>query len=44
MPVPRPVLLDWERALYGAIMMGWGVSLPIPATLMTRYSAVQSPG
>jgi hypothetical protein len=27
LPVERVVLLDWESAIYGAIMMGWGVSL-----------------
>lgn len=27
LPVPRNVLLQWERALYGAIMMGWGITL-----------------
>ena len=27
LPVPRAVLLQWERALYGAIMMGWGITL-----------------
>jgi MFS family permease len=25
--IPSDVLLDWESALYGAIMLGWGVSL-----------------
>jgi hypothetical protein len=25
--IPRDVLLDWESALYGAIMLGWGVTL-----------------
>jgi hypothetical protein len=25
--IPRNVLLDWESALYGAIMLGWGVTL-----------------
>ena len=25
--VPRQVLLPWESALYGAIMVGWGVTL-----------------
>ncbi len=25
--IPRSVLLDWESALYGAIMLGWGVTL-----------------
>jgi len=27
LPVDRQVLLQWESALYGAIMMGWGVTL-----------------
>ena len=27
LPVQRDVLLRWERALYGAIMMGWGTTL-----------------
>ena len=27
LPVDRHVLLQWESALYGAIMMGWGVTL-----------------
>ena len=27
LPVPRGVLVDWESRLYGAIMMGWGVTL-----------------
>ena len=25
--IPHRVLLDWESALYGAIMLGWGVTL-----------------
>ncbi len=25
--IPREVLLPWESALYGAIMVGWGVTL-----------------
>jgi hypothetical protein len=25
--IPHHVLLDWESALYGAIMLGWGVTL-----------------
>lgn len=25
--IPHDVLLDWESALYGAIMLGWGVTL-----------------
>jgi hypothetical protein len=27
LPVDRAVVLDWTSALYGAIMMGWGVTL-----------------
>jgi hypothetical protein len=27
LPVDRRVLLDWESAVYGAIMMGWGTTL-----------------
>lgn len=27
LPVDRNVLLPWESALYGAIMMGWGTTL-----------------
>jgi hypothetical protein len=27
LPVTPAVLLPWESALYGAIMMGWGVTL-----------------
>ena len=25
--IPKDVILDWESALYGAIMLGWGVTL-----------------
>lgn len=25
--IPRDVLLPWESALYGAIMLGWGITL-----------------
>ena len=27
LPVQKDVLLEWESALYGAIMMGWGTTL-----------------
>jgi hypothetical protein len=27
LPVQRDILLEWESALYGAIMMGWGTTL-----------------
>jgi hypothetical protein len=36
LPVPRPVLLDWESALYGAIMMGWGVTLALAGRIAFR--------
>ena len=25
--VPRSVLVDWEAALYGAVLFGWGITL-----------------
>jgi hypothetical protein len=27
LPVQKDVLLEWESALYGAIMIGWGITL-----------------
>ena len=27
LPVEREILLSWESAIYGAIMMGWGTTL-----------------
>ncbi|HEY5592120.1 MAG TPA: hypothetical protein VIK55_14030 [Paludibacter sp.] len=27
LPVDKDVLIDWESALYGAIMIGWGTTL-----------------
>jgi hypothetical protein len=27
LPVQRAVLLEWESALYGALMIGWGTTL-----------------
>jgi hypothetical protein len=33
LPVSQDVLLDWEGALYGAIMTGWGVTLQLPPRL-----------
>ena len=30
LPVDKDVLIDWESALYGAIMIGWGTT-PAPA-------------
>jgi len=36
LPVPRAVLLDWASALYGAIMMGWGVTLVLAGRIAFR--------
>lgn len=39
--VPRDVLLDWESALYGAIMLGWGVTLFLLGRIAFRRDDVQ---
>lgn len=36
LPVPKVVLLDWETALYGAIMAGWGVTLALVGRIAFR--------
>jgi hypothetical protein len=36
LPVHRDVLLQWESALYGAIMMGWGTTLFLVGRLALR--------
>jgi hypothetical protein len=36
LPVQRNVLLDWESALYGALMMGWGTTLLLVGRLAFR--------
>jgi len=36
LPVQRNVLLDWESALYGALMMGWGTTLLLIGRLAFR--------
>jgi hypothetical protein len=36
LPVNNSVLLHWESALYGAIMMGWGVTLFLIGLLAFR--------
>lgn len=33
LPVQRHVLLDWESALYGALMIGWGTTLLLTGRL-----------
>jgi hypothetical protein len=44
LPVSRAVLLDWESALYGAIMMGWGVTLLLVGAGGGRRAAAGHPG
>jgi len=36
LPVNRDVLLRWQSALYGAIMMGWGMTLFLAGRLAFR--------
>jgi hypothetical protein len=36
LPVDRSVLLDWESAIYGAIMIGWGTTLFFTGRLAFR--------
>jgi hypothetical protein len=36
LPVQRNVLLDWESALYGGLMMGWGTTLLLVGRLAFR--------
>jgi hypothetical protein len=36
LPVGRDVLLPWESAIYGAIMMGWGVTLLLVGRVALR--------
>jgi len=40
LPVSKNVLLQWESAIYGAIMIGWGQPFSLPEDLhfegMTR--------
>lgn len=36
LPVDRSVLLPWQSAIYGAIMMGWGVTLLMVGRLAFR--------
>jgi hypothetical protein len=38
LPVDRAVLLSWESALYGAIMIGWGVTLLLVGRIAFRRS------
>jgi hypothetical protein len=36
LPVKQSVLVDWESALYGAIMIGWGTTLVLAGRLAFR--------
>ena len=36
LPVDREVLVDWESAIYGAIMIGWGTTLLLLGRLAFR--------
>ena len=36
LPANRDVLLPWQSALYGAIMMGWGITLFLAGRLAFR--------
>jgi hypothetical protein len=36
LPVPPAVLLPWESALYGAVMMGWGATLWLAGRIAFR--------
>jgi len=41
LPVPEDVLLDWETALYGAIMVGWGVTLFMVGRIALRRNDLE---
>lgn len=36
LPVARGVLLPWESAIYGAIMIGWGITLVLVGRVTLR--------
>ncbi len=36
LPVDREILLPWESAIYGAIMMGWGTTLFLAGRIAFR--------
>jgi len=41
LPVNRNVLLPWESAIYGAIMMGWGTTLFLVGRIAFRRNDVE---
>ena len=40
LPVDRAVLLSWESAIYGAIMIGWGTTLLLVGRIALRRNDV----
>lgn len=40
LPVERTVLLSWESAIYGAIMIGWGTTLLLVGRIALRRNDV----
>ena len=40
LPVDRTVLLSWESAIYGAIMIGWGTTLLLVGRIALRRNDV----
>ena len=41
LPVDKSVLLHWESALYGAIMMGWGTTLLLIGRIAFRRNDIE---
>jgi hypothetical protein len=41
LPVNKDVLLQWESAIYGAIMIGWGATLLLAGRLAFRRNDTQ---
>jgi hypothetical protein len=37
LPIQRNVLVDWESALYGALMIGWGTTLVLIGRLAFQH-------
>ena len=38
LPVSRDVLLPWQSALYGAIMIGWGTTLLLDVAVLVLFA------
>ena len=41
LPVNKDVLLQWESAIYGAIMIGWGATLLLAGRLAFRRNDIE---